>query len=130
MINGALDTATPAEKTPKAASAILALVAWGFLIALTTQYLFFIAPVSVEVVCSKFAAPGGSDGNAGTGSALFRMVQKLIDALQPGQTGCLRSGAYAEADQSIDVTRGGAADDRRITIRSAPGERAELKGRL
>jgi parallel beta-helix repeat protein len=130
VANGALDTSLPAEEAPKGASAIPALAAWGFLIALTAQYLLFPAAAGAEVVCTKYAAPGGSDGNAGTASAPFRTVQKLVDALQPGQTGCLRSGTYAEADQTIDVTHGGTAEDRRITISSAPGERAELKGRL
>jgi hypothetical protein len=42
--------------------------------------------------CTKVASPNGSDSASGRKSAPFETAQKLIDSLQPGETGCLRAG--------------------------------------
>ena len=63
--------------------------------------------------CSKVAAAGAS-------------VQQLVDSLLPGQTGCLRAGGYS---QSVTITRGGVSGQP-VTLRSYPGEKAILTGRL
>ncbi|HEX8648423.1 MAG TPA: right-handed parallel beta-helix repeat-containing protein [Thermoleophilaceae bacterium] len=65
--------------------------------------------------CDKVASPG-------PGAA-----QKLVDSLAPGQNGCLHGGRYAE---HVRINRSGTSDSARITIRSFPGEQAELYGRL
>lgn len=73
------------------------------------------SPASASAAeCDKVASPG--DGAA----------QRLVDSLTPGQTGCLHGGRYAE---HVRINRTGTADGR-ITIRSFPGEQAELYGRL
>ncbi|HEX2127298.1 MAG TPA: hypothetical protein VHF45_12155, partial [Thermoleophilaceae bacterium] len=74
------------------------------------------SPASASAAdCDKVASPG-------PGAA-----QKLVDSLTPGQTGCLHGGRYAE---HVRINRGGTSDSARITIRSFPGEQAELYGRL
>ena len=63
--------------------------------------------------CSKVVTAGGS-------------VQQLVNSLLPGETGCLRAGGYS---QSVTITRGGVTG-RPVTLRSYPGEKATLTGRL
>ena len=65
--------------------------------------------------CNKVASPG--DGAA----------QKLVDSLRPGETGCLHGGRYTE---NVRVANGGSGESSRIVLRSFPGERAELYGRI
>lgn len=50
-----------------------------------------------------------------------RAVQRFVNGLRPGETGCLRRGAYVE---NVAIRRSG------IALRSHPGERARLVGRL
>jgi hypothetical protein len=81
---------------------------------------------SATPTCELVASPSGSDAAAGTVTAPFQTAQKLVDSLQPGQTGCLRAGTYEE-----DVTmRHGGTAGAPIVIRSYPGEIATLVGRL
>jgi parallel beta-helix repeat protein len=76
--------------------------------------------------CDFVASPVGDDGAAGSVSAPFRTVQRLVDALGPGQTGCLRAGSYAE---DVRVGSGGSAGAP-VTLASYPGERATVVGRF
>ena len=50
-----------------------------------------------------------------------RVVQRLLDSLEPGQTGCLAAGVYRE---DLKVSRSG------IVLRSASAQRARIVGRL
>jgi hypothetical protein len=72
--------------------------------------------------CAGFAGPGGSDSSPGTLARPYRTVQKLVDALGPGQTGCLRRGRYREGEVTIGTPR--------IRLTSYRGKRAILIGRL
>ena len=65
--------------------------------------------------CDKFASPRKSN-----------VVAKLANSLRPGQTGCLRAGVYRGR---IKIRKGGRAGAP-TTIRSAPGARATVRGRL
>ncbi len=76
--------------------------------------------------CTRVAAPGGSDGAAGSAGAPYATFGKLVHTLAPGQTGCLRSGTYRE---NVEVNANG-APGAPITIQSYPGERATFLGRL
>src|SRR5215212_6984431 len=80
-------------------------------------------------LCARFAAPRGSDANPGTKTRPFKTAQRLADSLRPGQTGCLRAGTYSETSDGyvLRVAAGGKAGAR-VTVRSAPGERAKLVG--
>jgi hypothetical protein len=87
------------------------------------------AATSVAVRCDRVASPHGSDRAAGTSRAPLRSVQALIDRLADGQTGCLRSGRYLGARPFHDAYRE-VRIDKRITLRSAPGHRAVVAGRM
>ena len=76
--------------------------------------------------CDRTASPAGSDINPGSESLPYQTTQHLADSLSPGQTGCLRSGTYSE---NVKITVGGSARSP-VTLRSYPGERARLIGRL
>ncbi len=73
--------------------------------------------------CSKFAATDGSDLGAGTYRRPFRTPERLLKALRPGQTGCLRGGTYRQkASFILDVRKSN------VTLTSYPREVAHLEG--
>ena len=95
--------------------------------ALTLATLALAAPAhAATVTCDKVASPTGSDTAAGTVDAPYRTAQKLADALQAGQTGCLRAGAFIAGD--VLTPRHGGTATAPLTIRSYPGETATLQG--
>jgi hypothetical protein len=65
--------------------------------------------------CDRVAAPAGP-----------RSVQRLVNSLRPGQTGCLRGGTYVGRVKIHN--RGTAA--RPITLQSFPGQSARIVGRV
>jgi hypothetical protein len=71
--------------------------------------------------CSLVASPSGSDSAPGTLAAPFETVQRLVDSLRPGQTGCLETGTYDE-----DVT----FRDPGTTLTTYPGQTASIVGRM
>jgi hypothetical protein len=77
-------------------------------------------------VCDRYAAPSGSDADRGTRSRPYRTVAKLANSLRPGKTGCLREGLYRGR---VKIRRGGRRGAP-TGLRSAPGERALVRGRL
>ncbi len=80
--------------------------------------------------CDLYASPGGSDSAAGSLDAPLRSVQRLADALSPGQVGCLRAGAYEGSGDPGDSYRELKISRPGITLTSAPGEQAEIDARL
>ena len=82
------------------------------------------SPASADGPCTRFAAPGGSDSAAGSETAPYRTAQRLADSLGAGETGCLREGTYGE---NVSIRKGGSAGAP-VTLRSFPGERAEVVG--
>lgn len=85
-------------------------------------------------VCDLVAAPGGSDSAAGTLSSPLGTPQGLSDKLQPGQVGCLRQGSYL-APLFVSPTSGPGyhewtIETPDIVLRSYPGERAAVAGRV
>jgi parallel beta-helix repeat protein len=81
---------------------------------------------SAPAICNKLASPQGSDSGTGATAAPFRTAQKLADALSPGQVGCLQAGTYAGG---LRVDHGGTSAAP-IVLRSYPGERALITGRV
>ena len=75
------------------------------------------------IACDRVAAPDGSDAADGSAERPLRTAQALVDALGPGETGCLRAGLYADDEQVIVTTAG-------TRLASYPGERATLRARL
>src|SRR5947209_5849421 len=84
-------------------------------------------PAAADTVCTRVAAPNGSDSGAGTAGDPYATAQRLVRSLQPGDTGCLRAGTYSE---NVTIDNGGSGDDSRVTLTSYPGDRATLDGRL
>jgi len=81
---------------------------------------------SHKLACSLVAAPNGSNSARGSINRPYRTVRRLLRALRPGSIGCLRAGVYAE---DVTIRRGGRPRDP-LTLRSFPGERATIRGRL
>ena len=77
------------------------------------------------VTCTRWAQSTGSDSNVGTQQQPLRSVQRLVNGLAPGEVGCV-VGAISE-DVSISASGTSTAP---IVLRSAPGTRATLTGRL
>lgn len=92
--------------------------------AVTLTALLVPAAAQAETTCDRYAARDGSDANPGTLAAPKLTAQALVDSLRSGETGCLRSGTYAETSSGYvaRVTTPG------IALVSAPGERARLVG--
>jgi hypothetical protein len=74
------------------------------------------------ITCDRIAATNGSDSNPGTQARPYRTMGKLLGALLPGETGCLRGGTYAQ--DRVQMARPD------VTLTSFPGERARFVGRL
>jgi hypothetical protein len=74
-------------------------------------------------VCARIASPSGhvSANTARRRGHRRGPVQRLVDSLRPGQVGCLHGGTYTD---DVTVSRS------RIALRSFPGERARIVGRL
>lgn len=88
------------------------------------------AGASAGTNCDVYAGPFGLDSNPGTAIAPFKTAQKLSSVLNAGQTGCLLAGTYTDevtGPYVLNVLRRG-APGAPITIRSAPGQRATLRG--
>jgi parallel beta helix pectate lyase-like protein len=68
--------------------------------------------------CDRVVQPGAG---AARHHRHLGAVQRLVSSLRPGQTGCLRGGTYVE---DVTVRRSF------IGLRSYPGERARIVGRL
>ena len=67
-------------------------------IAVVVAFWVLSAPTAAAAAqCTRFAAPDGSDQNDGGASTPFQTAQRLVDALSPGETGCLRAGSYGDA---------------------------------
>jgi parallel beta-helix repeat protein len=84
---------------------------------------------ATAATCDKVASPVGFDFNPGTTAAPYRTAGKLARSLSRGQTGCFRAGTYhfppyPGGGEELKLARPG------ITLRSYPGERAKLVGRL
>lgn len=80
------------------------------------------SPEASQIRCARFASPTGSNSSPGTLARPYRTVQKLVDTLGPGQTGCLRGGRYRQGE--VTIRRHG------IRLTSYRGKGATLIGRL
>ena len=76
--------------------------------------------------CNLVASPTGSDSASGGPAAPFHTVQKLVDSLAPGQTGCVRAGTYFG---NVRIARGG-VPGAPMTLAAYPGDKATIVGRM
>ena len=74
-------------------------------------------PVAPSGGCAKVASPDGNDSAPGTADRPYATAQRLVNALAPGETGCLRAGTYRE-DLTL-ATPG-------VGLTSYPGDHANL----
>ena len=72
--------------------------------------------------CDYVVATGGSDQAQGTSAAPLASVDELLDRLEQGETGCLRSGTYVADQFKLSTPE--------VKLTSYPGEHATLRGRL
>ncbi|MBA2443316.1 MAG: right-handed parallel beta-helix repeat-containing protein [Rubrobacter sp.] len=84
--------------------------------------------------CDRWASPSGDDTGSGRSeTGAYRTVQKLVDSLPEGGTGCLEAGTYHGSDNygtELVLDRRRASEGERITITSTPGERATIEARI
>lgn len=78
------------------------------------------APAAAAGPCAKVVAPGGSDSAAGTADAPYGTPGKLVGALEPGQTGCVRGKVIGDAWIKVDG----------VTLTSEPGQRGGIVGEV
>jgi parallel beta-helix repeat protein len=86
----------------------------------------FTGSAGAAVSCDLVASPSGSDSASGSVTAPFATAQHLVNALQPGQTGCLRAGTYNE---DVSIGHGGNAGAP-VTLTAYPGESVTIVGRF
>jgi arylsulfatase A-like enzyme len=82
--------------------------------------------------CDLVASTAGSNTNPGTLTQPVRTVQRLIDMLGPGQTGCLRGTAanvpFLENVSISNKNASSGSEATRIELMSYPGEVAKIRG--
>jgi hypothetical protein len=72
--------------------------------------------------CDRWASARGSDRDSGRADQPVRSIGRLLRRLAPGETGCLEAGATFTG--SVRVRKA------RITVRTAGGRRAEIRGAI
>ena len=75
------------------------------------------ASAPAQAPCTYTAALSGSDHSRGSASRPFHSVQRLVDRLRPGQTGCVRGGTYQE---SVTISQGGSSAGARVMLERLP----------
>ncbi len=70
-------------------------------------------------------AKAGSDSNSGSKNSPYLTVSKAAQVARPGDTVTVHAGTYREW---VKPVRGGTGENKRITYRAAPGEKAVVKG--
>lgn len=101
-------------------------------LAILAAFAFVEGSASSAVACDRYASPTGQDADSGTLSQPFRTVDRLVHSMSSGETGCLlgypdgsaasAAGLYEEGPVNVDVPG--------ITLRSAEGQVAQIKGRV
>jgi len=67
----------------------------------------------------------GNDSNEGSELKPFKTISQAVKFAYPGDVITVHAGTYREW---INPIRGGESDSKRIVLRAAPGEKAEIKG--
>jgi hypothetical protein len=80
----------------------------------------------VELDCTNYVAPDGSDDAAGTAQAPWQTIQHAAGVVQPGDALCVGGDTYRE---EIILSRSGTADAP-ITFAAAPGQTVTVRGSL
>jgi hypothetical protein len=83
---------------------------------------FILFPLSAE---EYHVSVKGDNSNNGSVNSPFKTISRAALAALPGDTITVHAGVYREW---VNPARGGESDSERIVYRSAPGERAVIKG--
>lgn len=84
------------------------------------------AITKASTACTHYvSSSGGSDAGAGTAADPWRTIGKLVGVWQAGWVGCV-SGSFVE---DVSIFRGGTSTAP-VTLRSRPGTRASIRGRV
>ena len=62
------------------------------------------ASADAAVSCDRVASPSGSDSAPGTVAAPLRTLEALLEAVEPGQTACLRAGTYGGVEPRLHLS--------------------------
>jgi hypothetical protein len=128
----------PREATPAAlkgrCGVVGARVRWLLALALPVALLLLpagassapLGTVTTASACNLVASPTGSDTASGTIAAPFQTVQKLVNSLTPGETGCVETGTY---DEDVRIAQGGVAGAP-VTLAAYPGDSPTIVGRM
>lgn len=89
-------------------------------LALTALICALALPAAAQAApeCARVASPAGSDRADGTEAAPYLSLDRLVESLEPGDTGCLRGGAYGGDSVYFDTPN--------AALRSYPGETATI----
>ncbi len=74
-----------------------------------------------EIEVSK----SGNDRGSGTPGSPFLTIQKAVGSAKPGDLIVVHKGVYAE---SVQFSKGGISENKRIILRAAPGEDVTIRG--
>lgn len=67
----------------------------------------------------------GNDHGSGTPGSPFLTIQKAVGSAKPGDLIVVHKGTYAE---SVQFSKGGISEYKRVTLRAAPGEDVTIRG--
>jgi hypothetical protein len=89
--------------------------------------LFILIIISSSPISGKeyHVSVKGNDSNPGTGMSPLKTISAAVKIAFPGDTITVHAGTYREW---VNPLRGGDSNGKRIVYRSAPGEKAEIKG--
>jgi hypothetical protein len=90
-------------------------------------YLLLLAAFGTSSIYAReyHVSEKGNDSNDGSLNKPFKTIGSAVQHAFPGDTITVHSGTYREW---VNPLRGGESDLKRIVYRSAPGEKAEIKG--
>ncbi|MCB1015578.1 MAG: hypothetical protein KDB10_10740, partial [Acidimicrobiales bacterium] len=85
------------------------------------------SPAAADAACDKYADPNGNDANVGTLAQPKRSPMVLLDALAPGEEGCLTDGATFTFDAGAAQTSAtGSPGSPKVLRPTTPGARVTM----
>ena len=83
-------------------------------------------PLSIQINAQTnyYVSTSGDDSNNGSITTPFRTIEKLLNVIQPGDTGFIRGGNYALGF----ITKRSGTQDNPITIKAYPDETVNIIG--
>ena len=122
MSDSRLGTADGWRRRTAAVQSLIFVLALALTTAVSTDH------VHADAGCDLYADPAGDDANPGTSPALAKQSPiALLEALTPGEDGCLTDGATFNLGSGEAITAAAGSQGLPITLRPAtPGARATI----